>query len=174
MKNVIISLFAFVTAMVVAGTSPGQFTIYNGKGGTGAFILRDSIWTNTAAGVYAKVGVTDTSKLLRLNSSTMFHTYQWRIGFGTDSGIVDSLQYSEGILCSLSAIGAWVPGANIMSNTNNIRIDTTVNCTYGPNGYGSYEAYFSRCDAIKFILRVNAATHNTDTVKILSRGLKVE
>ncbi len=172
MKNAFIIIL--LAAVAFAGTTVDLWPILNGRGGTGAFILRDTVWTNNAAGTYTKKGTTDTSGVVYLKGSTMFHTYQWRMAQGTDAAIVDSMQYSEGILCSSAVIGGWVPGANVLSNTNNIRVDSTVNCTYGPNGYGSYEAYFSRCDAIRFILRANAGTHDTDTVKVVSRGLKVE
>ena len=171
MKNFILVLV--MAAVAFAGTTVDLWPILNGKGGTGAFILRDSVWTNTAAGVYANVGLVDTSNVIYLKGSTMFHTYQWQMDKGTDDAISDSCVYSEAVICSSAVLGAWIPGYDMRSNVN-VGIDTVLAPTWGSSGKGSYEAYLSRCDAVRFIMRVNAETHDTDTVKVVKRGLKVE
>jgi len=169
-KNMIIILLAAFAAFVWA-RMPDYYLIRNGKGGNNVFIFDDTIYTANTAGVIAKKGLSDTSKPVPIVGSHI-HTYQWKMASTMDDA--DSIQYREGVQCSSSVLGAWISGPAQYTDTNNIYNDTAISCVYGVGGMGSYEGYFSRCDAVRFIMTVPEATGHSDTIKITKRGLKIE
>ena len=167
-------LIVLLLLSVIYAGSPNYKLIENNYGcTTGAIgILNDSMRVDRDCdGTFDTVLVEDTSKAIPVYGSEGFYLYQWDIDTGAAGP--DSATYKEIALCSSKTLGAWINMQSMTSNTD-LTLDSIVTVTYKQNGFGAYEGYFSRCEALRFITRVLPASEHGDTVVIQKRALKVQ
>lgn len=171
MKKLFLFALLFLIVLIFARQKPDYIEIVNSYGYSGMRVRDDSLNIDTTGSSAWKSVANDTSNTIVVEKvSSVIFTYTLALGQ------TDSASFKIDIGCYDDGIDQWLWTADYTEN-HPYGVDsmiTTYTLDTNTTGYGRRELQMERCDRIKFVFSAPDEAHNSDTVTIGSRYLRLQ